>query len=149
VSGGTAFGVVFVAAAGVGGTIQAAVQATLGDRVGTIEALGFAMVVAGVTGVVVLLVARQSFHAVSASLHQPAWLWVGGALSAFIVLSFTYATPRIGVTASVGLYIAGTLISAAVVDHFGWLGAEKIALGWTRIAGIVLLLGGTALVLRK
>ena len=148
-SGGTAFGVVFVAAAGVGGTIQAAVQATLGDRVGTIEALGFAMVVAGVTGVVVLLVARQSFHAVSASLHQPAWLWVGGMLSAFIVLSFTFAAPRIGVTASIGLYIAGTLVSAAVVDHFGWLGVERIAIAWPRIVGIALLLGGAALVLRK
>jgi transporter family-2 protein len=149
VSGGTAFGVVFVAAAGIGGTIQAAVQATLGNRVGTIEALGFATVVAGVTGVVVLLLARQSFHAVPASLHQPAWLWVGGLLSAFIVLSFTFAAPRIGVTASIGIYIAGTLISAAVVDHFGWLGAERIEIGWARIAGIVLLLGGAALVLRK
>ncbi len=148
-SGGTAFGVVFVAAAGVGGTIQAAVQATLGDRVGTIEALGFAMLVAGVCGVVVLVVARQSFHAVPASLQQPGWLWVGGALSAFIVLSFTYAAPRIGVTASIGLYIAGTLISSAVVDHFGWLGVERIPIDWVRIAGIVLLLGGAALVLRK
>jgi bacterial/archaeal transporter family-2 protein len=149
VSGGTAFAAVFVAAAGIGGTIQAAVQATLGDRVGTIEALGFAMLVAGVCGVIVLIVARQSFHAVSASLHQPAWLWVGGALSAFIVLSFTFAAPRIGVTASIGLYIAGTLISAAVVDQFGWLGVERIAIGWARIVGIVLLLGGAALVLRK
>lgn len=148
-SGGTAFGVVFVAAAGVGGTIQAAVQATLGDRVGTIEALGFAMLVAGICGAVVLVVARQSFHAVPASLHQPAWLWVGGALSAFIVLSFTYATPRVGVTASVALYIAGTLISSAVVDHFGWLGVEKTPIDWPRIVGIVLLLGGTGLVLKK
>src|SRR5881392_2764538 len=105
-SGGTAFGVAFVAAAGVGGTIQAAVQATLGGRVGTIEALGFATIIAGVTGVLVLAVTRQSFHAVPASLHQPAWLWVGGMLSAFIVLSITFAAPRIGVTASIGVYIA-------------------------------------------
>jgi transporter family-2 protein len=149
VSGGTALGVVFVAAAGVGGTVQAAVQATLGNRVGTIEALGFAMLVAGVCGVVVLVVARQSFAAVPASLREPAWLWVGGALSAFIVLSFTFAAPRIGVGAAIGVYIAGTLISSAVVDHFGWLGVERIALGWPRLLGIVLLLGGAALVLRR
>lgn len=148
-SGGTAFGVVFVAAAGVGGTIQAAVQATLGGRVGTIEALGFAMLVAGVCGVLVLAIARQSYHAVPASLHQPAWLWVGGALSAFIVLSFTYASPRIGVTASIGVYIAGTLISSVLVDHFGWLGVERIGIDWVKIVGVVLLLGGSALVLKK
>ena len=148
-SGGTAFGVVFVAAAGVGGTIQAAVQSTLGGRVGTIEALGFAMLVAGVCGVLVLVVARQSFHAVPSSLHQPAWLWVGGALSAFIVLSFTYAAPRIGVTASIGVYIAGTLISSMLVDQFGWLGVEKIAIDWVKVTGVVLLLGGSALVLKK
>ena len=148
-SSGTAIAAVFTAAAGIGGTIQAAVQAKLGDRVGTIEALGFAMVVAGVTGVAVLLVARQSLHAVPASLHQPAWLWVGGMLSAFIVLSFTFAAPRIGVTAAIGLYIAGTLTSAAAVDHFGWLGVERIAIGWPRLVGIALLLGGAALVLRR
>ena len=148
-SGGTAFGVVFVAAAGVGGTIQAAIQATLGNRVGTIEALGFAMLVAGACGVLVLVVARQSFHAVPAALGEPAWLWVGGALSAFIVLSITYAAPRIGVTATIGIYIAGTLISSAVVDHFGWLGVEKIPIDWVRITGIVLLLGGAGLVLKK
>ena len=148
-SGGTAFGVVFVAAAGVGGTIQAAVQATLGDRIGTIEALGFAMLIAGDCGIVVLVVARQSFHAYPAAFHQPAWLWVGGALSAFIVLSVTYAAPRIGVTASIGVYIAGTLISSALVDHFGWLGVERVAIDWVKIAGIVLLLGGSALVLKK
>src|SRR3954470_23881399 len=106
-------------------------------------ALGSARVVAGVWGVVVLAVARQSYHAVPASLHQPAWLWVGGALSAFIVLSFTYAAPRIGVTASIGMYIAGTLISSALVDHFGWLGVERVAIDWVKITGIVLLLGGS------
>jgi len=107
------------------------------------------MVVAGVTGVAVLLVARRSFDAVSAGFHQPAWLWIGGMLSAFIVLTITYATPRIGVTAVVGILIAGQLAAAAAIDRFGWFGSERIALHWPRLIGIVLLAGGAALTLRK
>jgi bacterial/archaeal transporter family-2 protein len=129
--------------------VQAAVQGKLGDRIGTIDALGFAMVVAGLTGVAVLLAARRSFGAVAAGFHQPAWLWVGGMLSAFIVLTITYATPRVGVTAVVGILIAGQLGAAAAIDRFGWFGSERIALHWPRLVGIVLLAAGAAFTLRK
>jgi transporter family-2 protein len=70
-------------------------------------------------------------------------------LSAFIVLTITYATPRIGVTAVVGILIAGQLAAAAAIDRFGWFGSERIALHWPRLIGIVLLAGGAALTLRK
>jgi uncharacterized membrane protein YdcZ (DUF606 family) len=40
-------------AAGFAGSIQAAVLGRLGDRVGTIEAVGFSTLVAGTTGIVV------------------------------------------------------------------------------------------------
>jgi bacterial/archaeal transporter family-2 protein len=135
--------------AGLAGSVQAAVMGRLGQRIGTMEALGFSTVVAGATGVVVLLVARRSLHAFPAALDQPAWLWIGGVLSAFIVLSMTVAAPRIGVAAAIGLVIAGQLFMAAAIDRFGWLGVEKIPLHWYRILGIALLASGAALSLKK
>ena len=70
-------------------------------------------------------------------------------LSAFIVLTITYATTRIGVTAVVGILIAGQLAAAAAIDRFGWFGVDKVPLGWQRLLGIGLLAVGTAFVLRK
>jgi len=136
-------------AAGAGASVQAAILGRLGDRVGAIEALGFSTLVAAGTGVLVLFVARRSLHGISASFQQPLWLWLGGVLSAFIVLSVTVATPRIGVTAVISLLIAGQLVVATVIDRFGWFGFERIPLHWTRVLGIVLLAGGAALSLRR
>lgn len=136
-------------AAGAAASVQAAILGRLGDRVGTIEALGFSTLIAALTGVAVLLVARRSLGGISASFQQPAWLWIGGVLSAFIILSVTVATPRIGVTAAISLLIGGQLVVAAAIDRFGWFGFERIPLHWTRVLGILLLAGGAALVIRK
>ncbi len=121
----------------------------LGERVGIFEALAFSTVVAIVIGLAALLVVRQSFDGIAAAARQPVWLWTGGALSAFIVLAVTVGPPRIGVTATVGTVIAGNLVMAAVIDHFGLLGNDRIALHWTRVLGIALLAAGAALTLRK
>jgi bacterial/archaeal transporter family-2 protein len=149
VSGGTALAVVLSVSAGFAASVQAAVLGKFGDRVGTVEALGFSTLVAGVTGVAVLLVARRSLDGIPASFHQPVWLWLGGVLSAFIILSITIATPRIGVAAAIGLVIAGQLVVAAAIDRFGWFGFDPIALHWPRVLGIVLLAAGAALSLKK
>jgi uncharacterized membrane protein YdcZ (DUF606 family) len=36
---------------------------------------------------------------------------------------------------------------AAVIDHFGLFGQDAIEIGWVRLAGLVLLAGGSALLL--
>jgi transporter family-2 protein len=149
VSGGTALAVVMSISAGFAGSIQAAALGKLGDRVGTIEAVGFSTLIAGTTGILVLLVARRSLAGVGHSFHQPLWLWLGGLLSAFIVLGITFSAPKIGVAATIGLVITGNLVVAAVIDRFGWFGVDPIPLEWPRIVGILLLAGGAALVLRK
>ncbi|HKP17578.1 MAG TPA: DMT family transporter [Gaiellaceae bacterium] len=148
-SGGTGLAVVMSMSAGCAGSVQAAVLGRLGDRVGTIEAVGFSTLVSAATGVAVLLVARRSLHGVGVSVQQPFWLWLGGILSAFIILSITFAAPKIGVAAAIGLVITGNLIAAAAIDRFGWFGVERIALEWTRVVGILLLAGGATLLLRR
>ncbi len=148
-SGAGALAVTLSLAAGVAGSVQAAVMGRLGDRIGTMEAVGFSAVVAGVAGVVAMIVARRSFAGIAAALHEPAWLWIGGVLSAFIVISITVAAPRIGVTAAIGLIIGGQLAAASFIDRFGWFGFERVALTWTRIAGIALLALGATLVLKR
>ena len=148
-SGGTVLAVVMSLSAGFAGSVQAAVLGRLGDRVGTVEAVGFSTLVAGATGIAVLLVARRSLHGVETSFRQPLWLWLGGVLSAFIILSITFAAPKIGVAAAIGLVITGNLIAAAAIDRFGWFGLDQIPLRWPRVLGIVLLAAGAALSLKK
>ena len=148
-SSGSTFSALLVLAAGFGGSVQAAIVGTFGDRIGSFPALACSMIAAAVFGIVVLLVTRQSLAGIGDGLRAPAWLWLGGTLSAFIVGSLILATPRIGVTASIALLIGGQLAMAAVIDRLGLFGVEKIALHWPRLLGIALLAVGAALSLRK
>lgn len=148
-SAGNAFAVVLALAAGLAGSVQAAVMGKLGERVGIFEALAFSTIVSIVIGLTTLLIVRQSFSGIGEAARQPVWLWTGGALSAFIVLAITVGPPRIGVTSTVALVIAGNLAMAALIDRFGWLGNDRIDLNWQRVLGIMLLAAGAALTLKK
>ena len=121
----------------------------LGDRVGIVPAVAVSVIVALVCGLAALLVWERSFAGVRAAAHQPAWLWLGGVMSVFIVFAITVGPPRIGVTATVAVVIAGNLVSAAIIDRFGLFGVERVALTWARVAGFVLLALGAALTLRR
>ena len=145
----TAFAVALSLAAGIAGGFQVAVMGRFGDRIGSLEAFAFSAVVTVAIGAAVLLVARRSFAGYAAGARQPLWMWTGGALGALIVLTITFAGPRLGTTGTVALMIAGNLAAAVVIDRVGWFGFEKIGLHWHRIVGLVLLGAGAALALRR
>jgi transporter family-2 protein len=148
-SSGTAVAVVMCAIGGLAGAIQAAVMGELGERVGVAPALAFAVGISLVCALGVLLVWERSFSGVRAAVDQPLWLWLGGIMSLFIVLGITVATPRIGVSATIGIVIAGNLVMAALIDQFGWLGQEEIAINWVRLTGLLLLAAGATLTLAR
>jgi transporter family-2 protein len=145
----TAIAVALAVAAGLAGAVQAAVMGELGERAGVFPALALSGVVTVVLGLVLLLVAKQSFRGLADVARQPVWLWVGGALSVVIILAITVASPRIGLAATIGTIIAFNLGVAALIDRFGWFGFDRIAITWTRVAGLVFLGFGAALSLYK
>jgi transporter family-2 protein len=146
---GNALATTLAVAAGLAGAAQVAVMSRLGERIGVAEALGFATLLTAVAAFLGLLIVRRSVEGYVRALHQPWWMLTGGLLGLFIVFTVTYAGPRIGVTATVGILIAGQLVMGAAIDRFGLFGSQKILLHWPRIAGIVLLAAGAALSLRK
>ncbi len=143
-----AFAVALAAVAGLAGAIQAAVMGELGSRVGIFPALAFSGIVTIVLTFGALAFA-DGIGSVARVVREPVWLWTGGALSVLIILAVTVGAPRIGVTATIGTVIAGNLLMAAFIDHFGLFGLDRIAIGWPRALGLVLLAAGTALSLNK
>jgi transporter family-2 protein len=141
--------VTLASAAGLAGAVQAAVMGELGERVGIVPALAFAVLVSLACALAALLVWERSFSGVRAALHEPVWLWIGGVMSVFIVVAITVGPPRIGVTATIAIVIAGNLLSAAMIDRFGLFGVERVGLEWPRVLGFVLLALGAALTLKR
>lgn len=142
----TAIAMSFVA--GVAGALQASLSGTLGERVGVVEAAAFGALLAGIL-IAILAIATGRGGGIGQALRQPAWLWLTGVMGAIVVLTITFAPPRIGTFATIALLIAGQLIAGALVDAFGWLGSERIPLTLTRAAGLVMLAAGAVLTLRR
>ncbi len=60
----------------------------------------------------------------------------------------TYAAPRLGIASMLTLAIAGQMIAALIVDHYGALGLDRSPVTPGRIAGALLVIGGVLLVRR-
>ena len=145
---GTRIAIVFSLGAGIAGAAQAAISGVLGRRVGTIGSAGFGVVLAAVL-VVGLALALGRGGSISAVIHEPQWLWLGGLFGAVIVLAIAYAPPRIGTFATVALLIAGQLAAGALIDAFGWFGSPRIPVTAARAAGLLLVAAGAALTLKR
>jgi bacterial/archaeal transporter family-2 protein len=146
---GTAVAVALTATAGLAGAVQAAVMGELGERVGIVPAVAVSVLVSFVCGLAALLVSTRSFAGVRAAVDEPAWLWIGGLMSVYIVFAITVGPPRIGVAATVGIVIAGNLVSSALIDRYGLFGQDVIPIDRWRLLGLLLLAAGAALSLSR
>lgn len=73
---------------------------------------------------------------------------MAGLLGVVVVGSTVIMVPRIGVAAAITLIIAGQLIVAATIDHFGVLGVVAKPLTLARLLGLGLVLIGAWWALR-
>ncbi len=76
------------------------------------------------------------------------WHWTGGLLGAFFVAAVTFLAPRLGAVTTVVLVIAGQLVVASLLDHFGLLGYRQRSFDLMRALGVAFVLVGVFLVRR-
>jgi bacterial/archaeal transporter family-2 protein len=76
------------------------------------------------------------------------WKFIGGLFGAFYVLTVIFVVRDIGQGALIGLAVAGQLIAAVVIDHYGLVGFAVHQITLPRILGVVLLIIGTVLVVK-
>src|SRR4028118_629766 len=62
----------------------------------------------------------------------PWWVWIGGLLGAFFVISAILLAPRFGATPFLALTLSGQMITALILDHYGWLGFPTQRISWMR-----------------
>lgn len=121
------------------------VNATLGTRIGEIEA----------TLVVHLVGTCFALLLVSPWLGKDFWTtlsgrpWVefgGGVLSVVMVVVANVAVPHLGTALAVSLFVTGDLFFSTVSDQTGWMDLVEIRLSRRRAVGLLLALAGVLLV---
>ncbi len=141
----TPLAVALAVLAGLAGSVQVAVMGRFGGRIGVFEALSFSTAVQLAFSLLLLLAARGGLGGLHHVFRTPAWMWIGGLMGLTVVTAITFAQPRIGATATIGILIAGQILMGAIIDRFGLFGVDRIAISPVRTLGIVLLGIGAAL----
>ena len=134
--------------AGIGIPVLAALNAALGQRMGSAPAAAVILFCVALT-VAALATLATGPSALARAAGAPPHLFLAGTLVAFYVLSVTAIAPRFGVGNAVFFVLVGQLISAAIIDHFGLFGAKVKPLDLARGAGLALMAMGVLLTQRS
>jgi len=78
--------------------------------------------------------------------EHPWWMWMGGLCGATIVFGNAWLVPHVGVGVFSMALLVGQLSLSMLMEHYGWLGAPRKPITWTKVIGILLMLAGVALI---
>lgn len=135
-------------AAGIGIPVLAALNAQLGNRIGSPAAAATILFIVALCATTAILVLTTGVTPLANVPAQPRYLLLAGFLVAFYVLSITWIAPRFGVGNAIFCVLLGQLLAASVIDHFGLLGAVARPLTLMRASGVGLMALGVLLTQR-
>jgi transporter family-2 protein len=79
----------------------------------------------------------------------PLYGYLGGIIVATYVIMITVLVPKIGVGTAIGLIVTGQIICAVIIDHFGLFNVAVRSINLSRSIGIVLMIVGVYLGMKK
>jgi transporter family-2 protein len=129
--------------------LQAPVNSRLARQVGSLQAATVSFLVGTLALIVVTSLSSGGLGGIGQAGRAPWWALIGGLLGAFFVTVALLTVRTLGLSAFTAIVVAGQLAVALLVDRFGLLGIAKQHIGAPRIIGLVLLLVGAVLVVRK
>ncbi|VAX44404.1 Uncharacterised protein [Acinetobacter calcoaceticus] len=126
-------------------------QATSNGEVG--KALGHplwgaivSLIVSAAVVLLLLWLLKVPSPRVGNALQAPWWVWIGGVLGAVYVASAAAFAPKLGAGGFIVLVVAGQMIAAVVVDHFGLMNLTPRPINLARFAGVFFILAGAVLI---
>ncbi len=135
---------------GVAISVQAGVNANLRQSLtNPVLAAGISFGIGLLSLVIVLFASGASVPSIESVRQVSWWKWTGGIIGAVYVTTVIVSVPKIGTANLVSLSVAGQLLAAVVLDHYGLLGfALHPANGW-RLLGMALIMAGVLMVVRN
>lgn len=99
--------------------------------------------------VIILLAVREPLPSLQSVSEISLYKFTGGLLGAFIVFGTILSVSEIGAANLIVILIAGQLVTAVIMDHYGILGMSLNRVTLQRIIGILLVVAGAYLVNKK
>ena len=134
--------------AGVLMAVQAPTNAILGKASGSPVVAALISFVVGSIALAAVVVGTSGRLFAPELKSVPWYAWLGGFYGAFFVAIAAFGAPKVGVGPLLTAAIAGQLIGAIILDHYGLLGLSRQPVGIEKIGGVLLVLLGAWMVRR-
>ena len=94
----------------------------------------------------VFVIQRKPWPSLHAAVSTPWWIWVGGLLGAAYVAISVVLISRLGAAFAFSLVVLGQMVTALLLDRFGWFGVPIHDLTPGRLVGVALVISGVVLI---
>jgi bacterial/archaeal transporter family-2 protein len=129
--------------------MQAPINSRLGRVIGSLPAASFSFLVGTAALLLITSIANGGLGALGGVGRAPGWALMGGLLGAVYVSVALVVVRTLGASGLTAVVIAGQLAVSVAIDRFGLLGVAKQQVGPQRVIGLLLLVAGVALVVRR
>ncbi len=143
---GTLFYLMIALVAGLAVTLQGQCVGVMDRVLGTRESMFMTYGSGGLLATLMMFAGRGGN--LKAWTQVPWYAYTAGALGLIIVGSIGFTVSRLGAAKAFTLIVASQFLLAAVIDHFGLLGAEVRTLDAARAAGLAMIMTGVWLVVK-
>lgn len=127
---------------------QTAINGRLGVALGSAVAAALISFAVGVVALLaILLVTRTPWRLRRVDERpNPWWMWIGGVLGAAFVFANALLQPILGTGLTVMLILLGMMLGSLAIDALGLLGARRKKVTLFQAVGLLLMIGGVALI---
>ncbi|MFB4213318.1 DMT family transporter [Shouchella sp. JSM 1781072] len=124
--------------AGMGLSIQSAVNGTLGGKIGSLESAFLTFFTGAILLTIVVIFFGQGN--ILEVVHAPFSELLAAVFGVLFLSIMPFVAPRIGVTNAMIMVIIGQLLASVTIDHFGLFGTVQIPFDLQRMIGVALLI---------
>ena len=135
--------------AGVGIPVMAALNAGLGEKLQSPALAETILFFVGMVASIVYMLVFEGYPKSLVAAKTPFYFYLGGLFVVFYVLGITWVAPRFGIGNAVAFVLLGQLISMMTIDQFGLMGAPQTSITMQRLIGLIFMVIGVFLVVRK
>jgi transporter family-2 protein len=133
--------------AGISVTTQQVLNGSLRESLGSPAWAGLVSYAGGLLTMIVAVIAlAEPVPSLRVMAGVPWWAWSGGLFGGIFILLAIMLLPSLGAATLFALVIAGQVLAAVTLDHFGVFGLAPHPISIARLAGAVLLIAGVILI---
>ncbi len=135
--------------AGSGIPIMAAMNAGVGAKIqNPVLATTILVIVAFILSIVMLALSPSEMK-IALPKSIPLHYYLAGFLFIFYISSISWIAPKFGFANAITFVFIGQMISMCAIDHFGLFNAAQYSFNWQRLFGLLLMIAGIFIVVKK